>query len=277
VGWLDFHCWIFLRIVAEKNYNVLVSAIHMERSQLYRKHLLGTADDISYKRTIYSAFIRGRCIISETCRSTIDADMPRTWPKEHIPGRDIVKELLIEYAATQQGDSYLQGFNYIMTVLWSVFHNRENARADTFWSFARMVGLVRPLMPDFNSKWFHWYRNHWMDEFKRKIARRRPMVAAILSTDLETFSALVTVKWFMIWFTQSVAWPEILILWDFLIQVPPRQLMNVYTLITVEIITEAATTLTYACSGDATRMVHQLLDLKISGISKIVEKLRKKF
>ena len=34
--------------------------------------------------------------------------------------------------------------------------------------------------------------------------------------NMETFSALVTVKWFMIWFTQSVAWSEILFLWDFL-------------------------------------------------------------
>lgn len=259
------------------NYIYPISTNKMEqRCLVWQRQLLGTRVEISSKHQVYTRFIYGRSDISETCRTTIAADMPRTWSAESIEQKDVIQELLVEYAATQQGDSYLQGFNYIMTVLWTVFRTAEHARADTFWSFVRIVGLIRPLMPDFNTAWFHWYRNHWMSEFQTQLARRRPLIAEMLSTDIETFSSLITVKWFMIWFTQTIPFSDIFSVWDLLIQVPPRQLVHVYTLLTVEIITQAATTLTYECGGNPTQLIHTLLELKIKGIANVLERVKKK-
>lgn len=247
-----------------------------QRCLVWREKLIGNAKQVAYKQQIYREFIYKKENLSDSCRNTIAADMPRTWSSETIEGREVIQELLIEYATMQQGDTYLQGFNYLMTVLWTVFRTTTHARADTFWCFVRLVGLVRPLMPDFNSNWFHWYRVHWLSEFQKQLAPRRPVIADILSTDIETFSSLITVKWFLIWFTQVVEYSEIFTLWDFLVQVPPRQLMRVYTLLTVEIITEAATTLTYECSGNSTSIIHTILDFKIKGVGNIVEVVKKR-
>jgi hypothetical protein len=46
-------------------------------------------------------------------------------------------------------------------------------------------------------------------------------------------------------------------------------------LLTIEIIVEAATTLTYACSGSTASTIHAILDLKIKGVANIVERVRK--
>lgn len=247
-----------------------------QRCSVWRQKLIGDAKQVRYKQEIYRKFIYKQEQVSNSCRETIAADIPRTWSSETIVGREVIQELLIEYATMQQGDTYLQGFSYLMTVLWTVFRTTEHARADTFWCFSRLVGLVRPLMPDFNTNWFHWYRNHWLGEFQTRLAGRRPVIADILSSDIEIFSSLITVKWFMLWFAQAVDFSEIFLLWDFLVQVPPRQLMRVYTLLAIEIIAEAATNLTYQCSGNPTLIAHKLLDLRITGIEKIVQLVQTK-
>ena len=246
------------------------------RCAMWRTKLMGNGDDVLSKRRVYYDFIYRRRNVSSHVRHDIAADVPRTWPEQPGLCGEVVQELLIEYAATNQGDSYLQGFNYGMTVLWKVFEATEHGRADTWWCFSRIVGLIRPLMPDFNTKWFEWYRRHWFGEFRKRMSRKRPIIAGMLTKEMEMFSSLVTVKWFMIWFTQTVPFEEIFTLWDFLISVPAHQLMKVYTMITIEIIQEVAPTVTYKSVRNSNKAIHQILNFKVSGVEHLIKRVRKK-
>ena len=252
------------------------STASQQRCQVWRTRLMGRPADIQHKRAVYKEFVEGRKNVSKHVLDDIVADVPRTWAQQPLTGRETVSQLLVEYAAVQQGDSYLQGFSYIMTVFWVVFHTTPDARADTWWCFSRIVGLVRPLMPDFNAKWFHWYRLHWLEEFGERLRRKCPVLSNIISNEMETFSALITVKWFMLWFAQTIAFEDIFKLWDFLISVPPHRLMQAYVRITFEIICEAAPQLTYTCVGNATNTVHQILEMRVRCIDNVLERVARK-
>jgi hypothetical protein len=238
---------------------------------------MGTPEQIRMKRTLYTSFIHRRQDISESLQLTIEADMPRTYPKIPWAQREdtlaVVKHLLVSYASVQQGDGYLQGFNYIMMNLYRVFQPTEECQADTWWCFSRIISLVRPLLPDFNVNWFHWCRRHWFGDFHLKLRQKCPTLETIISDHHETFSTLITVKWFLIWFCQTVSFAEILKLWDFLISVPPHKLMRVYTLITYEIVVEAAPTITYNWSRDPTEAVHSILSMRVSGVTNIISRV----
>ena len=79
----------------------------------------------------------------------------------------------------------------------------------------------------------------------------------------------------MLWFTQTVNFDEIFLLWDFLISVPTNQLMKLYTMITVEIIKEIAPTVTYDSLNNPTRAIHQILSYKVSGIENLIQRVQK--
>jgi hypothetical protein len=249
------------------------SSVSQQRCQVWRTKLMGSPDDIQHKRTLYKEYVEGHGDVSNQTLHVIAADVPRTWAQHPLTGRETISQLLVEYAAVQRGDSYLQGFSYIMTVFWMVFHTTPEARADTWWCFSRVVGLVRPLMPDFNTKWFHWYRLHWLENFNTQLQRKCPVLSNIISDEMEIFSSLITVKWFMLWFSQTIAFEDIFKLWDFLISVPPHHLMQAYAKITLEIICEAAPQLTYTCFGNATNTVHQILKMRVNGIEHILERV----
>lgn len=241
----------------------------------WRQKLIGPT--VGEKRELYRAYIRHRRDVSHTVLQTIRRDMPRTYADQPAVRADIhrVETLLVTYAAVHRGDSYLQGFNYIMAILWQVFKETEHAEADTWWCFARVVGLVRPLMPDFNVTWFHWMRRHWLAQFHRELKRKRPKLESILANQTEEFSCLVTVKWFMIWFAQAVPYEDIFTLWDFIIDQPPRLLMKIYTMLTFEILYEAAPDITYQWSQQPTRLMHALLCIKVRGIERAIEQVRR--
>ena len=238
---------------------------------------MGPKDKWVQKRQVYDTFIRGRSDIHNSILQTIRADIPRTFPKVEWmhEARPKIQELLVSYAAVQRGDGYLQGFNYIMSILFHVFHETEYAEADTWWCFSRMVGLIRPLMPDFNATWFHWYRTHWFNEFHVRLRKKRPRVESILASSAEIFSSLVTVKWFMIWFAQNISFDEIFILWDFMIEQKPERLMHIYTLIAYQIVYDSATTVTYRWSSEPSRLMHSLLDTRISGVENLIQNIRR--
>jgi|TARA_B110000091_G_C13777721_1_gene459625 hypothetical protein len=248
----------------------------MDRKSRWRASLIG--HDIHVKRDIYYTYIQDRDDIPHSVGLTIRADMPRThhdvvWVQQHI---GTIEKLLVSYAAIHRGDSYLQGFNYIMANVLYVFHKSTHAEADAWWCFARIVGLVRPLMPDFNVAWFHWLRRHWLNDFYSQLKKHRPRLAAILSDQADAFSSLVTVKWFMIWFAQTVAFKDILELWDFIIEQPPRLLMRVYTMLTYEILYDAAPTLTYRWSQEPMRLMHAFLNFKVTNVTGAIDRVKKK-
>ena len=162
-----------------------------------------------------------------------------------------------------------------MIIIYHVFENTEHPLADTWWCFSRIISLIRPLMPDFNVTWFHWCRRHWFGGLHYKLRKKCPNLETILNNYHETFSTLVTVKWFMIWFSQTIPFEQIHYLWDFLICVNPQKLMHVYTQITYEILIEAAPTITYKWGQDPTDAVHSILSLKVSGVKNIIKRVSK--
>jgi len=247
------------------------------RASVWRRKLMGPKDKWRQKRQVFHTFIRGRTDVDPSILQTIRADMPRTYPRiEWMQDvRSKIQDLLVSYAAVQRGDGYLQGFNYIMSILLCVFDGTEYEEADTWWCFARIVGLIRPMMPDFNTTWFHWYRTHWLDEFHTRLRKKRPRVESILATDAEIFSSLVTVKWFMIWFAQNVSFEEIFILWDFIIEQKAERLMHVYTLIAYQLVLECATTVTYRWSQEPSRLMHAILNMKVTGIESVIVNVRR--
>lgn len=231
-----------------------------------------------HKRHLYYTFIQGRDNIPKDVLSVIKADIPRTYPQNEWVCRNAntIQTLLVQYAAVHRGDSYLQGFNYTMTIIFRVFHETEHAEADTWWCFSSIVGRIRPLMPDFNITWFHWCRRHWMNEFHRRLSQKRPVLESIIANEAEAFSSLLTIKWFMLWFAQSVEFEEIFELWDFLIQLPSQHLMMAYTLIAFEVLHKAAPTITYTWTQSPTNLLHTLLNLRFSGIANIVALVKRK-
>lgn len=231
----------------------------------------------SEKRAIYYKFIQMRKDISSSVLTTIQADMPRTfqgnqWVTVH---RNTIEKLLVSYAAIHKGDSYLQGFNYFMSMLLYVFQHTEHAEADSWWCFARIVGLIRPLMPDFNVAWFHWVRKHWIEELYNKLYKR-PRFQAILYNDLDSFSSIVTVRWFMIWFAQTISFSDLPLLWDFIIDQPPKNLMRIYTLLTFEILEEAAPAITYEWSKNPSELLFSILSIKVENIVEAIQRVQKK-
>lgn len=246
----------------------------MDRCNMWREKLLGK--DIVEKRELYYRYIKGRKEIHPSLRTVILADMPRTYPNQPQVTRHIrtIQRLLISYAAVQRGDSYLQGFNYIMAITWQVFKDTEHAEPDTWWCFARIVGLIRPLMPDFNVTWFHWMRRNWLQHFYEMLKKRRPRLNSILHHRTEEFSCLITVRWFMIWFAQTIAYEDLFKVWDFIIEQPPHLHMKIYTKIAFEIIYEAAPSITYQWAQEPTKLMHTFLNIQVTGIEHILEKIK---
>ena len=246
-----------------------------ERQKLWRARLMGDAETCVQKRHLYHTFIEGQSIVEKGTRITIRADVPRTFVGVDMD-REALETLLVSYAAVQRGDGYLQGFNYLMGTILHVFYGTEECMADTWWCFARVVGLIRPMMPDFNVAWFHWCRRQWCSEFHIHMKKRRPLLNSILRQRQEELSSLMTVRWFMVWFAQTVAFEELPVLWDFIIQQRPQQLMRVYTLLACAIVEEAATTISYEGGDDVAETIHAVLSLKIRGVAELLNQVKKR-
>ena len=246
------------------------------RRNLWRSYLMG--NNIEHKRHLFYTFIQNKdcTAVPKRIVSTIKKDMPRTYKdipiiQENIP---IIERLLTVYSATQTGDSYLQGFNFIMSILWYVFRNTLHVEADTWWCFSGVVSRIRPLMPDFNMTWFSWCSRHWRNEFHARFKKSRPLLESIIQKHSDDFSQLVTVKWFFLWFAQSVPFEQIFVLWDFLIELEPQHLMMAYTFITLEVLNEGAPEITYNYSENETELVMAILSMRINGIEEVVRRVK---
>ena len=239
------------------------------RRELWRGRLMGSKDQIVEKRQLFERHIRNRSDIPTDIIQIIDKDLPRTYPKVQWVEQHIseIRPLLISYAAVQKGDSYLQGFNYHMIIVYRVFYGTEFALADTWWCFSRIIGLVRPLMPDFNLTWFSWCKKHWCGELFKRLRKSRPHMYSILAEHEDRFSTILTCKWFMLWFAQNVEWEELPMLYDLCIQTRPRNLLKLYTMIVYEVLKEAAPTITYQYSRDTCDIVHAILNMRIKNVA----------
>lgn len=242
-----------------------------QRRTIWRRRLMGGDESVNRKRELFDLYVQSRIDIPDDLLRVIRRDMPRTFPRVHWVSEHSkeIEKLLVIYAAVHKGDSYLQGFNYHMTIIYNVFHDTEHAYADTWWCFTRVIGLIRPLMPDFNITWFHWSRRHWTKDLFDHIRKTRPQLHSIIEPHKEEFSTLVTCKWFMLWFAQTVPWEDIFELWDIFIQLPPQHLLRVYMQLTHEILKEIAPTITYKWSRDPSNVLHALLSVHVRNIQKM--------
>ena len=244
------------------------------RQEIWRQRLIG--EDIVYKRYVYQTHIQGGTEISQSTLLNIVADIPRTFSDSQLKcGDSTIKRLLVEYASVQAGDNYLQGFSYFMKIFCQVFHLSEHAEADTFWCFSKLVGIIRPLMPDFNCEWFAWNRKFWVNDLVKRLGKKRPLLEAILQTEIEIFSSLILVKWYMLWFAQNIVFEEVIELWDFLVNVNPCKRMYTYNCIALVIIEQAADNIVYQCGGQATAVIYKLLSLKIKNVGNLIRRLKK--
>lgn len=238
---------------------------------------MGSVETQELKRQLFENYIAHRTDVSRETLGLIQRDIPRTYPrqpwvKQHA---ETITRLLIQYAAVHRGDGYLQGFNLTMAVLWRVFEGQPHAQADTWWCFARYVGLVRPCMPDFNVTWYHSCRRRFLAELLFRLRRKRPVLHSILEPIAEQFSTVITCKWLFIWFAQQVEWPDIFIVWDLFIDTPPAKLFQCYTFILYEVFMAAAPDLTYQWTKDPSAFMYPLLNLKIKNPTYIIATVRK--
>jgi hypothetical protein len=245
------------------------------RQKIWRNRLIGK--DIDYKRYVYYKYIQNRVGVSESTLQTIIADIPRTFAGETKVDSTYVQNLLIEYATVQSGDSYLQGFSYFMVILCTVFSGSEHAKADAFWCFSKIVGIIRPLMPDFNCNWFDWNRSFWINSLIKQIGQKRPLLAAIINEETEIFSSLILVKWYMLLFAQNIVFDEVITMWDFLLNLPPQKLMHAFNCIALVIIEQSADDLVYSCGGQPTPVISKLLNIQISNVSNLIQLVKKRF
>ena len=243
------------------------------RQKIWRNRLIGK--DIDYKRYVYYKYIQNRVGVSESTLQTIIADIPRTFAGETKVDSTYVQNLLIEYATVQSGDSYLQGFSYFMVILCTVFSGSEHAKADAFWCFSKLVGIIRPMMPDFNCEWTSWNRTFWINDLVKKIGKERPLLEAICCEEMEIFSSLILVKWYMLWFSQNIVYEEVVELWDFLLGLPTCKLMHAYNSVALVIISQAAGDIVYKNEGQAVPVIYQLLDLKVSNVPNLIKLVKK--
>lgn len=236
------------------------------RRALWRRHLMGSTQDVAKKRDIYQRYVAPKSHIDERTLGFIQRDIPRTYPQVEWVKQNAstITTLLVQYAAVHQADGYLQGFNYAMSIIYHVFYGDEHALADTWWCFARWVGLVRPFIPDFNVTWFHACRRTWIEKLMYRLKKKRPQLHSILMQEAETFSNLISCKWFLIWFAQQIDFERIFVLWDVLILNPPSMVIKICTNIMIEIMIEAAPQITYQWSQNPKESMYMILRLHIS-------------
>jgi hypothetical protein len=79
----------------------------------------------------------------------------------------------------------------------------------------------------------------------------------------------------MIWFTQTVDFDEIFKLWDFIIGQPPKLLMQVYTMLTYEIIYDVAPTLTYKWAQEPIGLMHAFLGIRVKTMGPAIERVKR--
>ena len=245
------------------------------RRVLWRRHLMGSVQNIAQKRKLFERYVVSKTDISPRTLGFIQRDIPRTYPQVEWVRENAktIEQLLVHYAAVHRADGYLQGFNYAMAIIYHVFHGHEHALADSWWCFARWVGLVRPFIPDFNVTWFHACRRTWLKELMHRLKKKRPQLHSILMQEADAFSNLISCKWFLIWFAQQINFERIFVLWDVIILHPPSMVINICTSIMVEIMIEAAPQITYQWSQKPKEFMYTLLRLRITNPEVIAKRV----
>jgi len=171
----------------------------------------------------------------------IKNDMPRTNLHHGTPmtsnSQKIIETLLTQYVQIMPCDGYLQGFNYIMALLYKVYEEEdvEHALSDTWWSMVSIVSVMRPMIPDHDPHDFQRYTDKWSVYYKNHIQLKNNRLYVLLEPHLSIILPMITVKWLMIWFTQLFALEDIKIVWDALITCDSRHRTKLMAIIAANI------------------------------------------
>ena len=114
-----------------------------------------------------------------------------------------------------------------------------------------------------------------MNQFHIRFKKSRPLLQSIIERNSSDFSRLIVIKWFFIWFAQSIDLKEILPLWDFLISLEPQHLMMAYVHITFEVLKEGAPTITYNYSQSEIELIMAIISMKIIGVEEIIKRVKR--
>ena len=102
------------------------------RAQIWRKYLLGDYETILQQRKMYhNIIIHHPYEIDTDIARQIKADIPRTTlHHDHSltlsdNKKKIIETLLTQYVQIMPCDGYLQGFNYIMALLYHVYEKED--------------------------------------------------------------------------------------------------------------------------------------------------------
>ena len=208
------------------------------RADIWRKHLIGNDYQIYLKRKLYynSVSLFPHAVPKEV-QDIISKDIPRT----NILGADTdnekIEALLHQYATVMPCDSYIQGFAYLMLVLYHVYseNDKEHAMADTFWSFGTIVSIIRPGIPGHDPDDFHKYTAVWKQHYIDNVRINHFLTHRWLTSFYDVLLPSISVKWLMVWFTQQFKLKELLIVWDSIICCDPAKRTKLLAIIAANI------------------------------------------
>lgn len=211
------------------------------RAHHWRRHL----ENVGCLRRLYHQRV---CLVSTKMlpdASTILLDIPRTFPRHPWftkERRHTLEQQLMRYAAVFRGDGYIQGFSFIMAVALYVFESEGGSESlsDSWWVGVEVIHRIRPVMPDFNMKWFDYTRTQYVDKLKRVMKKYRRNLWNLIEPHMHTISHVIMMRWIMIWFSKNFPLEDVVIIWDALFLCDHHRLMDLYVSISVAILSQAA-------------------------------------
>ena len=225
------------------------------RAKHWRKHLV----PLFLLRRLYKMRIENVPTDNVPDATDISLDVPRTFPKHKWfspERRHTLKTMLLQWASVNRGDGYVQGMNSILGVCMYVYCNEEEnhyALADAWWTFSEIVNRVRPVIPDFNMRWFNFMREDFVKKLKKTLVVYKKNLWKLLEPHISSLSHLIMVRWIMIWFSHNFSLKDVVIIWDALFMCERRQLMDLYVAISVAILSQASPTLFSVQSSEIPR------------------------
>lgn len=252
------------------------------RADIWRKYLIGDRDIIHDKRKMYHNIIKNfPYSIDDKLDTLITRDIPRTqfknseWFKRSNNSK-IIESLLHQYIQVMPCDGYMQGFAYIMGVLYYVYskHDIEHALSDTFWSFASVISIIRPTIPDHDPEDFAKYTKKWSKYYIQHIQYNCRRTHTWLSPFYEIITHTLSVKWMMIWFTQQFDIKNILIIWDALITCNPSQRMKLMAIIAANITIQHSSSIEMWSNDCPTEIAPRIMSVSAQDAAVLIEASR---
>ena len=186
----------------------------------------------------------------------IEKDLERTFPYTVFYSQENHKKalegLLKSYANIHRADNYLQGFNYIMAVLYYVYYDYdpEHALADTWWSFTVLLKDVRHYLPDDNVSTFFNEIKNWKPYFINYIKNKDIRLHTILNPFYGEILPVLQIKWFMTMFCVNFKLTDVVTIFDALILCDKKNINELRATIAANIVLQSNTTIinTYVSS-----------------------------